>query len=86
MKRERPIPWRKGIEIAFVAIGSCLLMWWTEARFFGSRNPIIQKFGLLSIIVGICIALGLVGYLWWKDRREQNELEEKYGAHDENNI
>lgn len=86
MKKARPIPWRKGIEIALVAIGSCFLMWWTEARFFGSRYSIVQMYGLLAIIAGVVCVLGIAGYLWWKDRREEEELENKYGARDESDI
>ena len=86
MKKTRPIPWRKGIEIALVAIGSCLLMWWTEARFFGSRNLFVQMYGLIAIMGGIVCLLGIAGYLWWKEQREEDELESKYGARDERDI
>lgn len=86
MKKSRPVPWRKGIQVAVVLIGSGMLMWWTEARFFGNRNPIVQTYGLIAMVAGLGAALVLVTYLWWKERREQDELDNKYGSNDDNNI
>jgi hypothetical protein len=81
MRSSRSVLW-KGLRIAVVTIGAGLLMWLTEARFFGSGHDIVQAYGFLGMLIGLVIALGFSAYLWCKERQEEEELNAKYERND----
>lgn len=44
------------------------------------------KYALLTFALGCLVATGIVWYLWWREVRELEDLERKYGPRADNDT
>ena len=81
MSDRRPIPWLKAIWIAVSMVIAASFIWFAETSFFSSASSlaVVRKFGYIAFVIGLLVALGVVGFLWW---REQRQDERENGSKD----
>jgi hypothetical protein len=84
VSNRRTLPWIKAIAAAVLVLVAGIVAWFIELPIGPTTHtqPLVQKFGFLTFLGALAIAVVVLLVQWWREWRIVRDFEEKYGNHE----